>query len=351
MEYREKDYLDNLKRKVEVPDIVWKKTEEALEQIQKQGKKKRTVFSRCRWTAGRAAAAAVAATLVLGTVTVGAMSLAGWHQNVADELEASEEQQTKLSGEGMVTDGTASAADNGITVESIQTIADSRYIYFWFKVINENPKIELTQNDTFRDFAIQVEGQDAGFGISGGSFEDTGEEGVYLCSYYGSFERGMEPGSIRVKADFNGISAYDNHLQETKTCQGTWNLEWDVQVGAAARNIEVKKEVPGYEPVTLDRLELSPISCTAYFEAWEGDAEEETPVLAGFRMRDGSIVTDFRGGPGMSSEENGIFKSSEGFAKVVDTDDITGIFFIREDYADTGERELTESDMVEIALE
>ena len=365
MDNREREDVERLQEPVEIPEIVWSRADEAFAQI-KQTEGGETMIKRTKKKMG----IAILAVAMAGTVTVSAAVAVKWNERVVQEIEADDRQQKALEDKGMVADEAEPAVSDGITVKNMQTIADNHYIYMWFEITNENPDITLSEDCLFENFTCIIEG-DGGAEqqlMDGESFEQTDKENVYTCVYrgiLGSPDGDTQIGQGKVKMTLSGIHEWKDKLREERICsEGEWELECDLNVGDTVRTIEPKQAIPGYDDVVVDRIELSPISCTVYYADWAGRTENVTtdlgdgttgestllqdpPYLVGFQMADGSMLTYVNDGPGMAGMVEGSdqYFESDGFLKVVDAQAITGLVYLKEGVRLSGE-ELPDESML-----
>lgn len=343
MKKTDKEIIEKLQAKVEIPEIVMEKAEQSLRKIQGSAAQADYIHSFNR-RMGKAAVV-FAAALTLTAATVSAAVVYHWNQQAAEQMQADEKQQQTLAEKGMAAEVEASCETKGVELRAVQTIADYRYVYIWFELTNKNQELELPDGEiTFRNEEISIEGMDTGWGYSGAPFEKS-EDGIYRGRIDLAHEEQETLDGAKVTAEFTDLAVYNTELDKETVLEGRWTLEWTLRTSEEVKDLTVDKAIPGYDGCEVKRVILTPISFTVYEKTMGySDAEpgmmvngkmmNELPQFAGFLMRDGSIDRRFGNGLGMSgaAEEDGLYVTSESFARVMEPDEVEALLFFKKGY-------------------
>lgn len=371
-----KNLIDNLKKDVEIPEIVNQKAEEAFRKISTEceaennitnrEKNLKDIRTRKKYHHKRITVIAAAA-VVICAVTAMAAALR-WSYSLSDGMRASEEQMKYLESSGMNKFVEKSCTDNGVTVTAVQSITDNYYTHLAFRV--EGFELEEGKEPGFENLKITVDGDD-GINLSAsfwgdivpdnegnpvkidgqpvGAYEnyvlEDGSMEYQITLFKGNNEKGYffdKP--IHVELENLGTLA---KAQYYPCLEGTWTFDWTL-AGADTTEIYEPDFILGDTGATVEKIEVSPISIMVEYDFPRREIEEEyinengvpgtvtmlaePPAAMGVKLKDGTVIKYLYIGPGQVgySEENGdTYALLMAADRVIDVDEIESILFLK----------------------
>ena len=375
-----KDSLEILQKEIVIPEVVQKKANEAFAMIQKEATenvkgersksagrnpkiemidsvkgesmaKNRSGSNNMKKRSWKMMTAGIAATLAVGTLTVGAAAYLKWSAGLETELRVTEEQKVAAEESGLTDFPGMTVTDAGVTVTAQQSIVDNYYAYLAFKV--EGYGVEAGKQPAFDLVDITVDGESVtsshGF-YDGVIANEKGEAMLADGSEIPSDENGnllldytMEDGSLEyrinlanqsekgwfigkdVHVEFADLGVYEGKGEDVvESIQGTWRFDWTFKGDNSSYIAEVN-EALGDTGAIVKEAEISPISLrvvyewprqeiteTGYHESQEEvDGEmvqssepfeytyyAEPPQLTGVKLKDGTFLPYLYMGPG-----------------------------------------------------
>ena len=287
------------------------------------------------------AAVAAAIVFVLTATTVLAVNL-GWHEKFVEYFGAREDQFDLL--DGAVGTPNISITENGVTIEVLQTLADSMGVYAIFEVtVPEN--VELTDATGFElfFFSADTERRDSGYGtaVSGADIiERSGNKITGIASYLPSDP--ITDGILRL--DFLNLGYMDwpessgsgigNHF--VTLVEGQWVLKWDFSYTDTAKKITPNIAAGTDDDFLLTEIAISPISITVRAQ------RKSSSSMSGLLGDTGAVIVMFKDGSSGAYRANDInssfgatlinendmiyeFRMYNRFDQIIDTDDIVSV--------------------------
>ncbi len=284
----------------------------------------------------------------------------------SDEDTADAEQDTLLScweKMGQLKDfPDLSVEDQGIVVTARQSIVDNYYGYLAFKV--EGYTKGKGREPGFNGLSVKVDGKDVSctYGMYDHEEEVVEEDGSfeYQIMLYGDGERGsLKDKQIDTEFADLGIVTQKAGASED-VVKEKWAFSWKLTESDQIHTAKVSEKL-GDAGASVVKAEVSPISIKAVCdfpaktvkekavnestgEEYETDMLAEPPALAGVKLKDGTLVTDTRGGT-MGYTDGGKRAYQECFAmgRLLDVDQVESLLFIRK--TPETDREFTEDDL------
>ncbi len=383
---RDSQIIRNLQGEVKIPQIVQEKAEWAFAQIREErGGDKKMDKRSVRLKTMRIAAAC--ATLVFGTVTVCAAAYIHWSSGMEAEFSATEEQKIYLEQQEMAAPLYESDMQENITVTAQQSIVDRHFAHLSFKV--EGYDLQEGLEPAFEDIRIFVDGS-SDFSWSGRFFNGWMMDDNGNTAYADG--RPWDEDAVEVFVDEDGSMEFDLtinggetagrligapiHLEfenlgtvhkavYTPDVTGIWTLDFTLQGSDAIRTATLSKEL-GTSGCIVTEAEISPISLDVTYkmpvvlEDIEGvdengapvvaHAYQEPPSLAGVRLTDGTMLPYITNGgsEGFEDLENGIYKATFAVNRILDTEQVDALLFIKSSPA--GEETLKEENLYIVPL-
>lgn len=268
------------------------------------------------------AAAALAA--MFGT-TVAAAELFQWNEQAADYFNnPPQEVQNEMVAQGVAMEQNDSVTDQGITVTVKQTVQDDNRLYILLDVQCEEALID--NNCTFDKWDVITKDSDA-FNNLGASFaestpiggkEEKTSRGYYEITGLKTYGREWNEDSITLELGQFSYYTYEGEgdgIGTPHVIDGNWKLEIPLGEQTQAVTKVYEPDCPvmvSGMPVTLKRVEISPISTVLVYDLEDVQnvidtvyADDEDVFLyelqlSGFRYDNGETVENGAGG-GMSS--------------------------------------------------
>ncbi len=383
---------------VEVPEVVQKKAEEAFCRIRAKGeaempKDHKIVKFRRRKLQGKAAAVACICLLAVGGTTVAAAAHHYWSRGMEGLLQATDEQQAKLTDQGLATSvekepdlKAMAVTQNGVTVTPTQLIVDKYIAYLTFSVTGYD--LEDGKEPGFED--VHVENSE--FNASSGFYDGliAGEDGFVVYADGSHLEEDAD-GSIisHYKAD-DGSLTYQMQLQlndpsdtikgkELKVSfknlgtlykteyTGVLTGEWDFTIPLTGKDVAKTYQTAqkiGDTGIVVDTVEISPISIHLTYDLSKkdskadlGEANEKNavPIFFGVKLKDGSLLCPLANGGnwGPTDESMTTYESLFALDRVIDAEQVEAVL-LQKNYPKTdanGGVHYEESDFFVIPLQ
>lgn len=370
-----------LKSDVEIPEVVLRKTDDALVQIRanakpvKKTKKVPRVPSGFRYA--QAAAIACAVLVGAGGITVTAAVVHHlWSRGMQGNLQATEEQQKDLAERGMVTQFDQSAAQEeglhlssmevtseGITVKPMELIADGHFVHAAFQVSGydladgeepcfENVVVYTGEDENAQDGWVNMSGSFYDGIVSNNNGEPVYEDGTPLASdetgniveHYKAADGTLEYVMTLYKTDpdesllgqtlhvcFENLGTVEK-TEFMDRIGGTWEFDIPVSGKDAAKSCELNTALENVN-VTVRSAAISPISIRVDYEVTgELQVQEDDnglPNVGGVVLKDGSKVLYLLNG-GQSGYQKGSDTQAyllATFDRVIDVDQVQSLLF------------------------
>ena len=370
-----------LKSDVEIPEVVLKKTDDALAQIRESTKPVRKAKKESRFQGGfryaQAAAIACAVLVGAGGITVTAAVVHHlWSRGMQGNLQATEEQQKDLAERGMVTQFDQSAAQEeglnlssmevtseGITVKPMELIADGHFVHAAFQVSGydladgeepcfENVVVYTGEDENAQDGWVNMGGSFYDGIVSNNNGEPVYEDGTPLASdetgniveHYKAADGTLEYVMTLYKTDPDESllgQTLHVHFENLGTVEktefmngigGTWEFDIPVSGKDAAKSWELNTALKNAN-VTVLSAAISPISIRVDYEVTgELQTQEDDnglPNVDGVVLKDGSKVLYLLNG-GQSGYQKGSDTQAyllATFDRVIDVDQVQSLLF------------------------
>lgn len=370
-----------LKSDVEIPEVVLKKTDDALAQIRESTKPVRKAKKESRFQGGfryaQAAAIACAVLVGAGGITVTAAVVHHlWSRGMQGNLQATKEQQKDLAERGMVTQFDQSAAQEeglnlssmevtseGITVKPMELIADGHFVHAAFQVSGydladgeepcfENVVVYTGEDENAQDGWVNMGGGFYDGIVSNNNGEPVYEDGTPLASdetgniveHYKAADGTLEYVMTLYKTDPDESLlgqtlhvCFENLGTVEKTefmdgIGGTWEFDIPVSGKDAAKSCELNTALKNAN-VTVLSAAISPISIRVDYEVTgELQVQEDDnglPNVGGVVLKDGSKVLYLLNG-GQSGYQKGSDTQAyllATFDRVIDVDQVQSLLF------------------------
>ena len=370
-----------LKSDVEIPEVVLKKTDDALAQIRESTKPVRKAKKESRFQGGfryaQAAAIACAVLVGAGGITVTAAVVHHlWSRGMQGNLQATEEQQKDLAERGMVTQFDQSAAQEeglnlssmevtseGITVKPMELIADGHFVHAAFQVSGydladgeepcfENVVVYTGEDENAQDGWVNMSGSFYDGIVSNNNGEPVYEDGTPLASdetgniveHYKAADGTLEYVMTLYKTDpdesllgqtlhvcFENLGTVEK-TEFMDRIGGTWEFDIPVSGKDAAKSCELNTALENVN-VTVRSAAISPISIRVDYEVTgELQVQEDDnglPNVGGVVLKDGSKVLYLLDG-GQSGYQKGSDTQAyllATFDRVIDVDQVQSLLF------------------------
>ncbi len=392
------EIMEALRGDVEVPDIVQRKADEALDQIrsacgEKQGRTPLHGKGRKMSRKGkrRLAVCVAAAVLVIGGTCIAA-AYRGIGRSTEKQMKISEEQKQELESQAvakeaakaeaaktgetesvendtLVTFPEVSATDKGVTITLQDCIVDNYNARLSFRIdgyeLPEMPEDAAYQPEM--GFRISVDGglpgsMDMGFYDGyyvGENLEPVKDESIQHYQFAdGSMEYNIHLQCIEkgacinkpIRVEFTSIDYYTEKAGEPHTdLEGSWVLEWTLEGCDDIYEASVEDGAIGDTGAVLTQMELSPITAKVLIDFPKQEYEEEVegggshttwvdpPNLTGVKLVDGTVYPYawMGGGGSMGYVEQDICEMVRCSSQIVDIDQVEYLLFAK-DYPEDG---------------
>ena len=356
---------------VEIPEVVLKKTDDALAQIRESTKPVRKAKKESRFQGGfrYAQAAAIACVVLVGaggiTVTAAVVHHL-WSRGMQGNIQATEEQQKDLAEQGMVTEGpdlsNMEVTSEGITVKPTELVADGHFVHVAFQIAGydladgeepcfEEVRVYTGEDENAEDGWVNMSGSFYNGIIANINGEPVYEDGTPLESgdfaeHYKAEDGTLEYVMTLYKTDTDPeesllgqtIHVLLKNLGTVKKAEfmngidGTWKFDIPVNGENTAKSFELNTVLENAN-ITVLSAAISPISIRVDYEVTgELQTQEDDnglPAVSGVVLKDGSrLLYLFNGG------QSGYQKGSDTqayllatFDRVIDVDQVQSLLF------------------------
>ena len=364
---------------VEIPEVVLKKTDDALAQIRESTKPVRKAKKESRFQGGfryaQAAAIACAVLVGAGGITVTAAVVHHlWSRGMQGNIQATEEQQKDLAEQGMVTQFDQSAAQEeglnlssmevtseGITVKPMELIADGQFVHAAFQVSGydladgeepcfENVVVYTGEDENAQDGWVNMSGSFYDGIVSNNNGEPVYEDGTPLASdetgniveHYKAADGTLEYVMTLYKTDpdesllgqtlhvcFENLGTVEK-TEFMNGIGGTWEFDIPVSGKDAAKSCELNTALENVN-VTVRSAAISPISIRVDYEVTgEIQTQEDDnglPEVGGVVLKDGSRLLYLLNGGQIGYQDDTHAYEISSFDRVIDVDQVQSLLF------------------------
>ncbi len=356
---------------VEIPEVVLKKTDDALAQIRESTKPVRKAKKESRFQGGfryaQAAAIACAVLVGAGGITVTAAVVHHlWSRGMQGNIQATEEQQKDLAEQGMVTEGpdlsNMEVTSEGITVKPTELVADGHFVHVAFQIEGydladgeepcfEEVRVYTGEDENAEDGWVNMSGSFYNGIIANNNGEPVYEDGTPLESgdfaeHYKAEDGTLEYVMTLYKTDTDPeesllgqtIHVLLKNLGTVKKTEfmneidGTWKFDIPVNGKDTAKSFELNTVLENAN-ITVLSAAISPISIRVDYEV-TGELQKQEddnglPAVSGVVLKDGSrLLYLFNGG------QSGYWEGSDTqayllatFDRVIDVDQVQSLLF------------------------
>ncbi len=309
----EREKIEILQKKAEIPEVVRKKMQLAYGQIRQEkrmheeiegqkNERRKTVVSK-----KKVAIILAAATLSLATVSVAAGVYIRWSDGLKEKLQLTKAQEEELEETGAAESAGVSCTSQGITVTALQSITDHNFSQLAFSV--KGYSVEMKEQPEFEQIVVKVDGKEVNVS---GSFQNFGEEDAsvyqkadgtmeYLMQIDANEENGLAGKKIQVILE--NLGTVNKQAEFVSDVKGTWTLDWKLAGTEKEEGLPVNQTI-GDTDMVVKSIEGTPLSLTIHYDmprkkvtkqaygddgvtTWE--TYEEPWFLYGFRMEDGTV--------------------------------------------------------------
>lgn len=360
-----------LNSEVEIPEVVLKKTDDALAQIRESTKPVRKAKKESRFQGGfryaQAAAIACAVLVGAGGITVTAAVVHHlWSRGMQGNIQATEEQQKDLAEQGMVTEGpdlsNMEVTSEGITVKPTELVADGHFVHVAFQIAGydladgeepcfEEVRVYTGEDENAEDGWVNMSGSFYNGIIANNNGEPVYEDGTPLESgdfaeHYKAEDGTLEYVMTLYKTDTDPeesllgetIHVLLKNLGTVKKTEfmneidGTWKFDIPVNGKDTAKSFELNTVLENAN-ITVLSAAISPISIRVDYEVTgELQTQEDDnglPEVSGVVLKDGSRVLYLLNG-GQSGYQEGSDTQAylmAAFDRVIDVDQVQSLLF------------------------
>ena len=356
---------------VEIPEVVLKKTDDALAQIRESTKPVRKAKKESRFQGGfryaQAAAIACAVLVGAGGITVTAAVVHHlWSRGMQGNIQATEEQQKDLAEQGMVTEGpdlsNMEVTSEGITVKPTELVADGHFVHVAFQIAGydladgeepcfEEVRVYTGEDENAEDGWVNMSGSFYNGIIANNNGEPVYEDGTPLESgdfaeHYKAEDGTLEYVMTLYKTDTDPeesllgqtIHVLLKNLGTVKKTEfmneidGTWKFDIPVNGKDTAKSFELNTVLENAN-ITVLSAAISPISIRVDYEV-TGELQKQEddnglPAVSGVVLKDGSRVLYL-----LNGGQSGYQKDSDThayllatFDRVIDVDQVQSLLF------------------------
>ena len=309
----DREKIEILQKKTEIPETVREKMQLAYEQIRQEKRihegmetqkedSRRTGISR-----KKIAIILAAATLSLATVSVTAGVYIRWSEGLKEKLQLTKTQEEELEETGTAESTEASCTSQGITVTVLQSITDQNFSHLAFSI--KGYSAETKEQPDFEQVIVKVDGKEVNVS---GSFRKFGKEDMpvyqkadgtmeYLMQIDSNEENGLTGKKIQVILE--NLGTVNKQAEFVSGVKGTWTLDWELAGTEKEEGLSVNQTI-GDTDTVVKSIEITPLSLTIHYDmprkkitkqsygddrvtTWE--TYEEPWFLYGFRMKDGTV--------------------------------------------------------------
>lgn len=369
----EREKIEILQKKAEIPEVVRKKMQLAYGQIRQEkrmheeieGQKNergKTVVSK-----KKVAIILAVATLSLATVSVAAGVYIRWSDGLKEKLQLTKAQEEELEETGAAESTGVSCTSQGITVTALQSITDQNFSQLAFSV--KGYSVEMKEQPEFEQIIVKTDGKEVNVS---GSFRNFGEEDEpvyqkadgtmeYLMQIDTNEKNGLAGKKIQVILE--NLGTVNKQAEFVSGVKGTWKLDWELAGTEKEEGLSVNQTI-GDTDTVVKSIEITPLSLTIHYDmprkkitkqsygddgvtTWE--TYEEPWFLYGFRMKDGTVrqMVFQSQEQGYDDETTEAYTVKYATDQIVEAEQINGLLYVK-----TGGnlQEPGEEDLVEVKL-
>ena len=366
----EREKIEVLQKKAEIPETVREKMQLAYGQIrqekrmheEREGQKeerRKTVVSK-----KKVAIILVAATLSLATVSVAAGIYIRWSDGLKEKLQLTKVQEEELEETGAAESTGVSCTSQGITVTALQSITDQNFSHLAFSV--KGYSAETKEQPEFEQVIVKVDGKEVNIS---GSFRNFGEGDVpvyqeadgtmeYLMQIDANEKNGLTGKKIQVILE--NLGTVNKQAEFVSDVKGTWTLDWKLAGTEKEEGLPVNQTI-GDTDMVVKSIEGTPLSLTIHYDmprkkvikqaygddgmtTWE--TYEEPWFLYGFRMEDGTVrqMVFQSQEQGYDDETTEAYTVQYAMDQIVNVDQINSLLYVKPsgNLQEPGEDELVE---------
>ena len=287
-----------------------------------------------------AIAVALVAVFVLMATTALAVGF-GWHERFIEYFGIGEDQNTLL--DGAVGSPGISITENGVTVEVLQTLADSQGVYVIFEVTVPDD-VELTNDTGFEWAMLNAETEQRTEGISmavsGAEVLDiSGKKLIAIASYIPNDP--IKSGTLRLSLNNLGYNIWTEgsagvpEHEYYSFVEGKWVLEWEFTYEDTAKKVTPNQIVDTDGSSLVTAVSISPVSICVSAEG-PLDSSLEALLVGGeitVTFIDGNMISyssvDRTSSFGRSlAKENDLiynYQMYNRFDRIIDPDDVVSV--------------------------
>ena len=351
----DREKIEILQKKTEIPETVREKMQLAYEQIRQENRihegmetqkedSRRTGISR-----KKIAIILAAATLSLATVSVTAGVYIRWSEGLKEKLQLTKTQEEELEETGAAESTEASCTSQGITVTVLQSITDQNFSHLAFSI--KGYSAETKEQPDFEQVIVKVEGKEVN---ASGSFRNFGEEDMpvyqkadgtmeYLMQIDSNEENGLAVKKIQVILE--NLGTVNKQAEFVSSVKGTWTLDWKLAGTEKEEGLSVNQTI-GDTDTVVKSIEITPLSLTIHYDmprkkitkqsygddgvtTWE--TYEEPWFLYGFRMKDGTVrqMVFQSQEQGYDDETTEAYTVKYATDQIVDVEQITSLLYVK----------------------
>lgn len=309
----EREKIEILQKKAEIPEVVRKKMQLAYGQIRQEkwmheeieGQKNergKTVVSK-----KKVAIILAVATLSLATVSVAAGVYIRWSDGLREKLQLTKAQEEELEETGAAESTGVSCTSQGITFTALQSITDQNFSQLAFSV--KGYSVEMKEQPEFEQIIVKTDGKEVNVS---GSFRNFGEEDEpvyqkadgtmeYLMQIDTNEKNGLAGKKIQVILE--NLGTVNKQAEFVSDVKGIWTLDWELAGTEKEKGLPVNQTI-GDTDMVVKSIEGTLLSLTIHYDmprkkvtkqaygddgvtTWE--TYEEPWFLYGFRMEDGTV--------------------------------------------------------------
>ena len=271
----DREKIEILQKKTEIPETVREKMQLAYEQIRQEKRihegmeaqkedSRRTGISR-----KKIAIILAAVTLSLATVSVTAGVYIRWSEGLKEKLQLTKTQEEELEETGAAESTEASCTSQGITVTVLQSITDQNFSHLAFSV--KGYSAETKEQPDFEQVIVKVDGKEVN---ASGSFRNFGEEDMpvyqkadgtmeYLMQIDSNEENGLAVKKIQVILE--NLGTVNKQAEFVSGVKGTWTLDWKLAGTEKEEGLSVNQAI-GDTDTVVKSIEITPLSLTIHYD-------------------------------------------------------------------------------------
>lgn len=276
------------------------RAEQTFEQIKREEKQKEADKD-CRYKGvvrkgrvgsnkRRIAVAAVAAALLVSTLTVGAAAYFQWNSKFSEKYHVTPEMEKKLNDSNTAKEVNQYTEHDGLKIEAVQTVADGNIAHIVLKIWGSE-EFPFNNHMNFGDINYQVDGNDK-VSFNGGFIDSlTEEEWANGAEYEVLLQDTGETGLLNreITLTFHDVvDSYEGKVNRTDPpvlLDSTWELKLTLDNEDSGTEFKVDQQIPGSEAF-VKNVHLSSISYTA-----DMDWKYQTETLPTFDPETGETGT------------------------------------------------------------